>query len=296
MADGGAILIPKSPSLSRYLQWLNEQRIDHCWFPDELLDRPATPLDRDHCLEVAWVAGSTPEIIERLEQRFGIDARECYGMTEIGMATIVPNTDRDMAMTGSIGIAAPFREVKIISADGDDAPTNEVGELCVRGAGILRGYHNRPDANAELFGADGWFRTGDLASIDENGLVFFVGRIKDMIRRSGENISAAEVEHAANEMPEIEISAAVPVPDSARGEEVKLYVVLRSGESPATVAPDLIYAWCSERLARFKVPRYLEYRSELPITPSEKISKGKLKDEKPDLRADSYDRVDAVWR
>jgi len=296
IADGGRMLVPERPSLSKYLGWLHDQEVDFGWFADDLLKRPETPLDRDHVLKSAWVAGASPEVVEGLRQRFGIEARECYGMTEIGNGTLVPVEDLEMSMKGSIGVCAPFRQVRVVDERGVALPSGEVGELCFRGAGILQGYWKRPETNAEAFLPDGWFRTGDLARIDADGLVFYLGRIKDTIRRSGENISAAELEQAIGEAPGVAAVAALPVPDDFRGEEVKVYLVLEPGKTPDDVPPQAIFDWCEGRLASFKVPRYVEYVDELPLTPSEKVSKAKLREAKDDLREGSFDRVDEVWR
>lgn len=117
-----------------------------------------------------------------------------------------------------------------------------------------------------------------------------------MIRRSREDISAAEVEEAVNLYPGVRSVACVPVPDELREEEVKAYVVLNDGETKDTVTYQELTDFCSERLAYFKVPRYWEYRDDLPRTPSEKVAKHILRNEKADLRSDSYDQTDEIWR
>src|SRR5690606_36842767 len=117
-----------------------------------------------------------------------------------------------------------------------------------------------------------------------------------MIRRSGENIAAREVEAVIREIDEIAEAAAVGVPDARRSQEVKAYIVLKPGVDRSAISPERFSAHCEERLAKFKVPGYLEYRDSLPKTPSEKIAKQRLVNEKPDLRAGCYDRVDGAWR
>jgi len=119
--------------------------------------------------------------------------------------------------------------------------------------------------------------------------------LKDMIRRSGENIAAREVEAALTEMPQVLEAAVVGVKDAARGEEVKAYIVLQPGVSEAEASPEMIFEHCKSRLAPFKTPRYVEYRDALPKTPSEKIAKQKLIAEKTDLRVGSFDRVTNQW-
>jgi acyl-CoA synthetase (AMP-forming)/AMP-acid ligase II len=137
---------------------------------------------------------------------------------------------------------------------------------------------------------DGWFHTGDLAQRDERGFYYFLGRMKDIIRRSGENVAAAEIEEVIRSHPKVLEVAVIPVPDDLRGEEVKAYVLLLDGESPETVPPEELVRHCAERLAPFKVPRYIEYRdADFPRTPSLRVRKEALKEE-GDLVANSWDR------
>ncbi|MFO0995105.1 MAG: hypothetical protein U1F33_00370 [Alphaproteobacteria bacterium] len=120
--------------------------------------------------------------------------------------------------------------------------------------------------------------------------------MKDIIRRNNENISAVEIETVLLGLPGVERAAAVPVPDDRRGEEVKVYLVLHPGLGPETLSPEAVLAHCAKHLARFKMPRYIEYRKEVPTTPSDKIEKQTLRKEKPDLRIGAYDAEDKVWR
>jgi crotonobetaine/carnitine-CoA ligase len=152
-----------------------------------------------------------------------------------------------------------------------------------------------PEETAEVF-RNGWFHTGDVAWMDEEGRVYYAGRKKARIRRSGENISAEEVEGAIESHPGVRSAACIPVPDETRGEEVKAYVVLQPGATPASVSPETLAEHCSEKLAYFKVPRYWEYREELPRTPSERVARHVLQGEREDLRTGSYDRSEGVWR
>jgi crotonobetaine/carnitine-CoA ligase len=208
---------------------------------------------------------------------------------------LMPIEAEEMTGSGSCGIAAPFREVRIADPEGGTVPPGEAGELLVRGPGILQGYYKMPEATAAAFHGD-WFRTGDLAAQDADGFVTILGRIKEMIRRSGENISATEVESALLSISGVAEAAVLPVPDPLRGEEVKAYVVLAPGISVKDLSPERITALCSERLASFKVPRLIEYRTEpLPRSTSGKVRKRDLVEEKTDLRAGSWDRVAQDW-
>jgi crotonobetaine/carnitine-CoA ligase len=137
----------------------------------------------------------------------------------------------------------------------------------------------------------GWYHSGDVVRRDDRGLLYFVGRKKEIIRRSGENISAAEVEAVLRSNPKILEVAVVPVPDELRGEEVKAYVQLNAAETPETLPPEALIDFCKANLASFKVPRYIEYRlTDFERTPSMRVHKQSLLKDKPDLRVGSWDR------
>jgi crotonobetaine/carnitine-CoA ligase len=290
MWHGGTQVIARRPSLSKHLKRLHEQHIDLCGFPKQLILQPPSSLDREHSLTHAWTSETTPAELEEIESRFGVSARELWAMTETGLGTFVPWEDREMAASGSIGIPTPFRECKIVDDALNEVSDGVAGELCIRGPGMFLGYHNRPEVNRSVFIDGRWFRTGDLARRNERGWYFYLGRIKDMIRRSGENIAAQEVEQVLEKMPDVAVAAVISVADDLRGQEVKAYVILTDGRGPDQVPPESIFRWCATQLAPFKIPRYLEYRESLPRTPSGKISKSTLKEERPDPRAGCYDR------
>jgi crotonobetaine/carnitine-CoA ligase len=159
----------------------------------------------------------------------------------------------------------------------------------------MREYLKNPQATAEAW-RGGWFHTGDTVRRDPEGYFYFVDRRKDLIRRSGENISSSEVEAVIRSHPKVLDAAVIPVPDPIREEEVKAYVILKPGESQASCPPEELLDWCEARLAYFKVPRYVEYRDAFPRTPTEKVQKQVLKTERDDLTAGCYDRVAARGR
>jgi acyl-CoA synthetase (AMP-forming)/AMP-acid ligase II len=171
----------------------------------------------------------------------------------------------------------------------------EAGELWQAGPHMMRGYFRKPEANAEAF-RDSWFRTGDIARMDERGFTWIVGRTKDMVRRSGENVAAREVEAVALMLPEIEEAAVVAVPDPERGEEVKIFLQLKPGATRETLPPERVLAHCRANLAPFKVPRFLAYIAEIPRTASNKIEKGALRGLAADPIAGCYDAVTKSWR
>ena len=233
--------------------------------------------------------------MKEAEERFGVIARDSFGMTEIGAGMMVPVSATHKLDKRTCGVAAPFRETRVIGEDGRECGPGQAGELQIRGRSILQGYYKRPDANAESFDGE-WFRTGDLFIRDEDGYLSIVGRIKDMVRRSSENISAREVEAVLEELPDVEEAAVVPVPDPLRKEEVKAYLKLKPGVSPDSFSLDALFEHSKRKLAAFKVPRYVAFIDDYPRTPSHKIAKHKLVAASDDLRKGSFDRVDELWR
>ena len=286
--------VTAQPSVSRLLQRLADYDIEFCSVSNAMANLPDGP--PPHALGRGWVttAGLNRTLHAELERRLGAPVRELYGMTEIGSGLSMPIAAAHMTGSGSCGLPVAFRKYRIVDTAGRDVGKGEAGELWVKGPGILQGYFGQPEADAEAF-RDGWFRTGDLFRRDDDGYFYMLGRLKDVIRRSGENISPSEVEAAVLAMPGIVEAAAVPVPDGLRGEEVKIYVVLAPPLSQAEVPPDRIAAFCAERLAKFKLPRYIEYRDALPRTASDKIAKQELRQIRPDLHAGSYDTTLGKW-
>jgi acyl-coenzyme A synthetase/AMP-(fatty) acid ligase len=196
-------------------------------------------------------------------------------MTEIGSALSMPVDDTSMVGSGSCGLPTPFRRCKIV-VDGKEVPAGVAGELWVAGPGLFSGYYKNPEATAASFEGE-WFKTGDLFSRDESGYYFMLGRIKDVIRRSGENISAVEIELAVNAIDGVLETAAIPVADPLRGEEVKVVVSRAPGDSGTRLTAEVIVQACQRALSPFKIPRYVEFVDTIPKTPTGKIDKNVLK-------------------
>ncbi|MGF7162961.1 crotonobetaine/carnitine-CoA ligase [Rhodoligotrophos appendicifer] len=290
----GTLFTARRQSASRFMHWVRDFRIHFTLFPEIVFKRPPEPEDADNEIIRVNVYGLSRETHQALEERYDVIAREAFGMTEIGSGMFMPMEATQMVGSGSCGRPSPFREARIVGPDGRVLAAGEAGELQIRGPGILLGYHNKPEATTAAFD-DGWFRTGDLARQDEEGFYYIVGRLKDMIRRAGENIAASEVESVLRSAPQIVEAAAVPVPDEMRGEEVKAFIVLGDGFTADTVPPKEIFDFCAQKLARFKVPRYLAYRGPLPKTPSEKIAKQVLLREEEASPSATYDFVENRW-
>ena len=288
--------ISRRMSMSRFFDWLREHQIHACTFPEQALKAyPTSPADNELELKYIYAFGWRPESKRAAEQRFGCLARDAYGMTELGTATVTPVHAGEKNFERTCGLPAPDRKLKVVDEAGREVPRGDTGELWVSGPGILWGYYKRPAANADVF-RGAWFRTGDIFRQDEDGYFHIVGRMKDMVKRSGENIAAREVEAVLNGLDAIIESAIVPVPDERRGEEVKAYVRLHDGADQNDITPRAIAAYCSIHLASFKQPRYIAYVDEFPRTPTGKVAKQRLIDAADDLRADAFDLLDNQWR
>ncbi|TMV08314.1 class I adenylate-forming enzyme family protein [Arenibacterium halophilum] len=295
MQLGGTAKIAPRMSMTKAWDYMVDEEIHYCIFPEPALKVwPESETDKKLHLKFVSIFGWSAESRKAAERRFGCVARESFGMTEIGGGLMVPEQAGEKAYQRTCGIPAAFREARIVGADGKDVPQGEVGELWIAGRGILWGYYKRPQANAEGFSGR-WFRTGDLFRQDEDGFFQIVGRIKDMIRRSGENIAAQEVEAVMTSIPGVLEAAAVGVPDPRRGQEVKVYLRLSEGVSQQDVSPETVIAHCSSRLARFKTPRFIAYVDEFPRTVSNKIRKGDITPDGTHPRADSWDRTEGRW-
>ncbi|MGW5741675.1 ATP-dependent acyl-CoA ligase [Amycolatopsis sp. NPDC003861] len=277
--------------------WAKVREHGVTWFyclglmPTLLLRQEPSEADRDHRVRAICASAIPHDLHAELEARWGVPWYEAFGMTETGGDIRMTAADHDETVgTGCIGRPSRDREVLIAGEDGKPLPRGETGQLLIRGIGLMHGYHDDPDATAKAF-ENGWFHTGDLARMDAAGRVYYVGRTKDMIRRSGENVSADEVERALLLHPAVQLAAVVAVPDELRGEEIKAYVVC-DGDRPD---PAELAAFCAGKLAYFKVPRFWAFAEALPMTPSERVAKGELR-KVADPRAGSWDAKAAAWR
>ncbi len=296
---GGPMVTMRRFSVSRFWDVVRSNDVTEILgiasIPALLLKAPPSPQDRDHKVKRALQVAVSPALHAEMHDRWGFPWVENYGISEAGMVTRMPLAYvEEMVGSGSMGVADPEVRIRIVDDEHRDVGPNEPGEVLVSAPGMFRGYLGRPEATAETL-AGGWLHTGDIARRDARGFLYFMGRKKDIIRRSGENLSASEVEEVLRAHPKVLEAAVIPVPDELRGEEIKAYVLLVEGESPEAFPPEEIVEWCAAKLARYKVPRYIEYRDgDFPRTASMRVKKDDLKAEKPDLTADSWDREKAV--
>ncbi|MEZ5465214.1 MAG: AMP-binding protein [Lysobacteraceae bacterium] len=212
-------------------------------------------------------------VAERWKKVTGVPLIEAYGLTETSPAACI-NPMNLTDYNGSIGLPVPSTECCVMDENGRQLPLGEVGELCVRGPQVMKGYWNRPQDTAKVISADGWLHTGDMAKMDDKGYFFIVDRKKDMILVSGFNVYPNEIEDVVAEMDGVLEVAAVGVPDEKSGEAVKLVIVKKD---PA-LTTEQVKAHCKENLTGYKQPRYIEFREELPKSNVGKILRRELRD------------------
>ncbi|HEV2555404.1 MAG TPA: AMP-binding protein [Bosea sp. (in: a-proteobacteria)] len=236
-----------------------------------LLKQPESPLDRTHGVRISWGGGCPADIWPLFRDRFGIEIRECYGMTEASSIT----TCNDNGVVGSVGKPMPWFTVRLLRTDGTPVAVGERGEIVVEtdipGA-IFPGYLDNPEATAKAL-RGGALHTGDLGSWDEAGNLFFHGRMTDSVRCKGENVSAWEVEHVAAEHEDIEDCAMIGVASDVGEQDIKLFVKPREGTA---IDPAALSDWLAARLAPYQNPRYIAFVDEFERTASQRIMKHKL--------------------
>ena len=213
-------------------------------------------------------------VAEQWQEITGVPLIEAYGLTETSPAASM-NPMNNTNFNGSIGVPISSTEFSIRNDDGEEQPIGEVGEICIKGPQVMKGYWGRPEATADTFHPDGWFRSGDIGHVDEKGYFYISDRKKDMILTSGFNVYPNEIEGVAATHPGILESAAVGVAHPRSGEVVKLYVVK---SDPNLTAEDII-AFCRENLTAYKVPKHIEFKDELPKSNVGKILRRHLRDE-----------------
>jgi len=241
---------------------------------DEALDRVDTS-----SLRMAAYGGATiaPDTIMALQERLGIDLYNAYGLTETSsLTTVLPACDA-LRKAGSVGLPVSGVRVRVVDQQGGELPPDSVGELTVRGANVVSGYWNKPEATRETI-VDGWLHTGDYARIDPEGFVFIADRKKDMINRGGEKVYSIEVESALVTHPTVLEAAVVPRPHTVFGEVVHAFVVLRPGTQ---ATEDEVIEHCQGTIADFKVPVSVSFLQQLPRNPGGKVLKAKLRDMVP---------------
>ncbi|SOY84271.1 Long-chain-fatty-acid--CoA ligase [Cupriavidus taiwanensis] len=252
--------------------------------PAMLLQLPPQPGDQAHAVRFGFGAGAHPKHQAAFEARFGFPLVESWSMTEVGAgAAVAANVEPRHPGLRCFGRPAPHMEYRIVDEHGSDVLPGAAGELQVRAAGsdpragFFSGYANQPELT-EAAWAGGYFHTGDIVRQGRDGSLYFVDRKKSIIRRSGENIASLEVEAVLNQLPVVHQVGVGPVDDEIRGEEVMACIELAPGHAPAHALALEIFAAAAQRLPYFKLPGYIAFVSELPLTASHKLQRGALKE------------------
>jgi long-chain acyl-CoA synthetase len=226
-------------------------------------------------LEVCVSGGAAMpvEVMRAFEEKFGCQILEGYGLSETSPVASFNRRDRERK-PGSIGLPVDGVEMRVVDDDGNELPPGEPGEVAIRGHNVMKGYWHREDATAEALDADGWFKTGDIARIDEDGYFFIVDRKKELVIRGGFNIYPREIEEVLYEHPAVREAAVIGVPHADLGEEVAAAVALKTG---AEASPGDLRDYVKQRVAAYKYPRHVWLVDELPKGPTGKILKREIK-------------------
>jgi fatty-acyl-CoA synthase len=279
---GGCVLISKGFDPHKTLERLSDPtlRVTHYFSVPQMAatiwNQPGFKPEMLHGL-VGWAIGGAPNP-KAQTQRFvnaGIKITEGFGMSETGSNFGMPTHDIEIlcSKAGSCGLPFMTIEPKIVDDDGNEVPVGQVGELWLSGPCIALGYWNQPETTAKAF-RDGWFMTGDAAMVDEDGFYYIMDRRKDMYISGGENVYPAEVEAVLHELAQVAECAVVGVPNERWGEVGRVYVIPVSGRS---ITSEEVLAYCTQRLAKFKVPKSAVITDRLPRTASGKVQKHLLK-------------------
>lgn len=223
------------------------------------------------------VSGAAPlpvPVLERFRDLTGITIEEGYGLTEAA-PSVTSNSMAPVARPGSVGLPLPDIELRLVDEDGRPVDVGDPGEVLVRGPNVFQGYWNDEDATAEALDGDGWLHTGDVGTLDEDGYLYLVDRLKDLIIVSGFNVYPREVERVLYQHDAVDECAVIGVPHPYTGEAVKAHVVPRPG---AEVTEDELAVFCRDRLARYKCPEVIELTDTLPHTPTGKVRRAALRD------------------
>lgn len=277
---GGTVIMLEQYSARRYLQQIIEHKATRTSIVSmhlrTMLAQPASEQDRAHQLEsVTFAINVSDADKEAFEERFGVQLLNGYGLSEaMTLVTLAPIDG--IRKWPSIGLPVFDREVKIVDDAGHEVPPGDIGEIIVKGIPgktIMQGYYKNEQATEEAI-KDGCLHTGDKGYMDEQGYLYFYDRKKDVIKQAGENISASEIEGILMKHPKIKEAAVIGVEDHLRDEVVKAFIVTEANEE---LKEDDLISWCHCHMAKFKVPRYFEFREELPHTSIGKIEKRLLR-------------------
>jgi len=290
LAGNSLVLLPKFEPASVFKTLEQENITVFCGVPTMywgLLTYPGVESQFDlkkiaNNLRLVTSAGSSMpvETLRGFQERFQVTVMEGYGLSET--SPVVTFNPWEKTKTGSVGRPVWGVDVKIVDKKRNTLPVGEVGEIVVQGHNIMKGYFRRPEATEKAI-VHGWFYTGDMGKLDEEGYLYIVDRLKDMIIRGGYNVYPREIEEVLVTHEQITMAAVVGVPHDSHGEEVKAFVILKDGSQ---LTSEEIISWCKEQMAIYKYPRIVEIRDTLPMTATGKILKKDLKQKVPKMVPD----------
>ena len=284
-AAGATLIVARRFSASNFWTLVAQERVTQVNLVpapvNMLFNRPRSEFRSGHAMKKMFVAPATTEMVRRLSSEFEVDdVIECYGMSEVpGLFANPFEGPRKIASMGTISphpdpaIERPM--AKVVDAFNTPVDRGQTGQLLVRTPTMMQAYFEAPELTAAAL-CDGWFATGDLVRQDEDGFFFYVGRMNDMLRRRGENISGVELERALGEHPDVLEVAAVAVPSPLGEDDIMIVAVPRSSSG---IDPRTFGAWARQRLSAAKRPRYVVLAEELPRTPTQRIQKFKLRND-----------------
>jgi long-chain acyl-CoA synthetase len=277
---------------ARSLRAISEEKVTHTiatgtifkMLTEEMEARPLPTV-----LKLIWVGGApvSPELVKRSRKQFGCDIGNIYGQTEVSLlATVLRQKDYDLGFAApegsrearrlqSVGRSAPMCSVRIVDDDMNTLPPETIGEIAVYGPTTMSGYANMPEATSDTL-RDGWVRSGDLGTMDDDGYLYLVDRKKDMIITGGENVYSSEVELVLCRHPEVGEAVVIGLPDPHWGEAVLALVIPRPGARPEA---EELRKFCRDHLAGYKVPKRIDFFEAFPRLPNGKIAKGQLRDQ-----------------
>ena len=275
---GGTLFLQPGFDPAKALRTLAEDKANTLTGPPILFEQIAkapgfTDADLSHMVTAHVGGARVPVDLLHKWQAKGVSLRQIYGQTEIGGSATAMPREEAAEHPDKCGWGGIFTKIRVVDAEGNDLPPNETGQILLRGPGMMPGYWRNEDATRSAL-IDGWLQTGDLGKLDENGYLTYVDRLKDMIISGGLNISPAEIESVINQIPEVEEVAVISVPDAKFGETPAALVKAAPG-----LAETDVVEFCNQRLADYKVPRYVVLLDEpLPRMASGKIAKRELRD------------------
>jgi fatty-acyl-CoA synthase len=281
LLKGGTVVLLRAFDPAKVLDLIEEHRVNSMFgVPAMFLFMSQLPGfgDRDLSSVRSFICGGAPvpEPLIRLYQDRGIPFVQGYGLTETApFATLLPKQD-SLRKVGSAGLAPMFTEVRVVDDRMDDVKTGEIGEVVIKGPNVMKGYWNRPDATAQAITHGGWFHSGDLGVLDEDGYLYLKDRMKDMIISGGENIYPAELESVLIDHPAVADVAVIGMPDEKWGEAVVAVVVKTEG---VELSPQDVIDFANGRLARYKLPRQVVFTDLLPRNPAGKVLKRELREQ-----------------